>query len=268
MKILLIAGHGAGDPGATGNGYKEAELTRELVRLIHEALSDYEVDTTIYNQGHNAFEEAKKGALNVRGYNYVFELHFNYYKEESAHGSEIFVTNTEEGTSVELGIMDNLKKYFTLRGDKGVNRENFLVIQTAKLQGVSSALLEVCFISNKNDMKVYKENKNDIAEEIALGIATGFGLKRKPTKKENTNVAVVKFLAEDGIEYYLNVYQADTLEKLDAEGRYNYKLTIGTTGARNCFTSWNKSDKVATGAIKGTKAKDSKILVRKVATVK
>ena len=28
---LLIAGHGQGDPGAVGNGYKEADLTREFV---------------------------------------------------------------------------------------------------------------------------------------------------------------------------------------------------------------------------------------------
>ena len=34
MKILLIAGHGAGDTGASGCGYKETNLTRELVNLI------------------------------------------------------------------------------------------------------------------------------------------------------------------------------------------------------------------------------------------
>ena len=38
MKILLISGHGAGDPGATGtyNGvkYKEADLTREVVSTL------------------------------------------------------------------------------------------------------------------------------------------------------------------------------------------------------------------------------------------
>lgn len=265
MKILLIAGHGAGDPGALGNGYKEAELTRELVRLIHEALSMYEVDTTIYNQGHNAFKEAQKGALKFGNYDYILEVHFNAFSDASAHGTEIYVTHAEKGITVEQAIMDNLKRYFT---NRGVKRDDFLVIKTAKNQGISSALLETCFITNKNDMLVYQSNKDDIAEEIALGIATGFGLKKKPVKKPNTNTAVVKFLAEDGVEYYLNVYKDDKLEKLDAEGRYNYKLTIGTTGARNCFTSWNKTDKVATGTIRGTKAKDSKILVRKVATVR
>ena len=41
MKILLIAGHGAGDPGASGCGYKEANLTRELVNLIAPNLRKY-----------------------------------------------------------------------------------------------------------------------------------------------------------------------------------------------------------------------------------
>ena len=31
MNVLLIAGHGNGDSGAIGNGYEEAELTREFV---------------------------------------------------------------------------------------------------------------------------------------------------------------------------------------------------------------------------------------------
>ena len=34
MKILLISGHGAGDVGAVGNGYREADLTREVVNLL------------------------------------------------------------------------------------------------------------------------------------------------------------------------------------------------------------------------------------------
>lgn len=267
-KLLLIAGHGAGDPGATGNGYKEADLTRELVALIESSLNIYEVDVDVYNTSKNAFKEAQKGALKFGDYDYLLEIHFNAYSDASAHGTEIFVTMAEKGIKVEQSIMNNMKRYFTLRDADGVKKTNFLVIQTAKNQGISSALLEVCFITNKNDMIVYTSNKQAIAEDIATGIATGFGLKRKPVKKENTNVAVVKYQTDDGVEYYLNVYKDDKLEKLDAEGRYNYKLTIGTTGARNCFATWNKNDKVATGVIKAQKKKGTKLLVRKVATVK
>ena len=54
MKILLIAGHGAGDPGASGCGYKEANLTRELVNLIAPNLRKY-ATVDVYNQNRSAF---------------------------------------------------------------------------------------------------------------------------------------------------------------------------------------------------------------------
>ena len=49
MKILLIAGHGAGDPGASGCGYREANLTRELVNLIAPKLRKYAI-VDVYNE--------------------------------------------------------------------------------------------------------------------------------------------------------------------------------------------------------------------------
>ena len=41
MRILLIPGHGDGDSGAVGTGYKEADLTREMVKLIASRLLRY-----------------------------------------------------------------------------------------------------------------------------------------------------------------------------------------------------------------------------------
>lgn len=265
MKILLIAGHGAGDPGASGCGYKEADLTRELVPLIKSALASYDVNVGIYDMAKNAFKEAQKGTLKLNKYDYLLEVHFNAFDDPTAHGTEIFVTTSEGGIGVEQAIMKNMKKYFTLRDADGVKKTNFLVIKTAKSQGISSALIEVCFITNKNDMIVYQASKSQIAKDIALGIATGFGL--KPKEKGNTNVAVVEYQVNDS-RYYLNVYASDKLEKVDAEGRYNYKLTVGTDGARNLFTAWDDKKLVASGSNKGSKKKGSKLLVRKVAIIK
>lgn len=264
MKILLIAGHGAGDSGAVGNGYKEADLTRELVSLIEKELSEYRVSIDVYDTSRNAFYDAQKGALMVGNYDYALEVHFNA-ASATAHGTEIFVVNEESSIDVEKNIMKAMKPYFTLRDSDGVKRTNFLVITTLFNQGISAGLLETCFITNANDMKVYQAHKKDIARDIAVSLATSFKLEK--VKKVNKNIAVVKYMASDKKEYYLNVYEQDTLKSTGAEGYYNMFLIIGTDGARNCFTSWDKVDKVATGTCKGSKKKGKKLVVKKVATV-
>ena len=190
MNILLISGHGAGDPGAQGCGYKEADLTRELTKLIAADLKGYQkVNVYRYPESRNAYKDVSASQLNnvlkqnfpgVK-FDYVFEVHFNAFNGK-AYGTEIFVTFAEKEISVEQEVMKNMKKYFTLRDDQspkdGVKRSNFLVIHTFKNKGVSSALLETCFIDNKEDMKTYNANKKKISADIAAGIAAGFGLKK------------------------------------------------------------------------------------------
>ncbi|MFI3251877.1 MAG: N-acetylmuramoyl-L-alanine amidase [bacterium] len=179
MKILLIAGHGAGDPGATGNGYKEHDLTVELTSLIKKEL-DSKAEVTIRDTSKNAFTDLKNGSFSAKGYDYLFEVHFNAFNG-SAFGTEIFVTSSEKTIGVETKVMDELGKYFKVRG---VKVTDFDVIAYAKKQGVSSALLETCFIDNKEDITIYQENKVDISKSIAKAIIEGFGLETVETPKE------------------------------------------------------------------------------------
>lgn len=185
MKILLIAGHGAGDSGAVGNGYKEADLTREGVRLLKSRLEKY-ADVDIADTAVNWY--ASRNKLNARGYDYALEIHFNagvgdYSGNSKTTGTEIFVTEAENGVTVEENIVNNIS-VLGLK-NRGVKRKNWAVIQTIKNQGVSAALLEVCFIDDKDDMTIYASRKNDIADAITNGIVKGFGLtsETKPTNK-------------------------------------------------------------------------------------
>ena len=164
MKILLIAGHGAGDPGASGCGYKEANLTRELVNLIAPNLRKY-ATVDVYNENRSAFYDVQNGTFKIGSYDYVLEVHFNAFNG-SGHGTEIFVTDSEQYTDVEQSIMNKLGKHFVKRGGSGVKTTNWLVIYTCKCLGISSALLETCFIDNKADMAEYQANKESIAQEI------------------------------------------------------------------------------------------------------
>lgn len=187
MNILLMNGHGGNpyDSGATGNGYKEAVLTRELADLVEAKLKKY-ATVKRYPKDRNAFADVQAGTFashvpgGIKNIDYAFEIHFNAFGS-GAHGSECYVTSAESGITVEQAIMKNMSKFFTLRDNDsifdGVKRTNFAVIQTCKNYGVSGALLETCFIDNADDIAVYQRNKDAIADAIVDGIAEGFGLK-------------------------------------------------------------------------------------------
>ena len=173
MKILLIAGHGDGDPGAGGNGFYEADLTREVVTLLAPKLGEI-CDVTVADKNRNWYEYLGKHSYNFKDYDYVLEVHFN---SGGGTGSEIFVTTSESDTGVEAAIMRQLCAAADYR-NRGVKRTNFRVISRVKSQGVSSALLEVCFIDSAADIHTYTHKKNELIDAIVNGIAEGFGLKR------------------------------------------------------------------------------------------
>lgn len=183
MKILLIAGHGNGDSGAVGCGYKEADLTREVVNLVKPKLATY-ATVEIADTSKNWFNN--KTNLPLNGVDYVLEIHFNACVNDTkgngvTTGTEIYVTTSEKGTTVEQAIVKNISA-LGLK-NRGVKRKNWAVINYIKSRGISSALLETCFIDDADDMKIYKAKKDQIAEAITNGIVAGFGLKKKEVKK-------------------------------------------------------------------------------------
>ncbi len=175
MKILLISGHGAGDPGAIGtcNGvtYREADLTREVVSALAAALKGY-ADVTVYDQSRNAYTDYKNGTLNSRAnfqnFDFVLEIHFNAWQVDRGDGKnkgvEIFAKG---GSEIEGNIVKNISALgFT---NRGVKSNSFAVINTARSKGTRAALLEVCFIDDADDMKLYLAKKNDIIKAITKG---------------------------------------------------------------------------------------------------
>lgn len=216
MKILLIAGHGESDSGAVANGYIEAELTREVVRKLKPQLNKY-ADVTIADTGKNWYTYKNRVSLNFALYGYVLEIHFNAAVNDTkgngrTTGTEIYITTSEKTHGVETEIVKGLSAIGF--ANRGVKRKNFSVIARAKNQGVSSALLEVCFIDDLDDMLLYQSKKDSVIKAIANGIIKGFGL----TAKEPDYVSILKEkigLEDSTIEYLQNYkYGAELIRKI------------------------------------------------------
>lgn len=185
MKLLLISGHGAGDPGATssigGVAYRESDQTRRVTAALQAALTAY-CDVTVYPTDRNAFEDHKKGTLaavaQFSRYDYVLEIHFNAIKAGAADGKtkgvECYVTTTEEKTDVEEAVCAAVAACGLT--NRGVRRKNWSVISDAWRAGVSAALLEVCFIDDPDDMAVYTAKFQAIVDAIASAIIDIFHL--------------------------------------------------------------------------------------------
>lgn len=258
MKILLIAGHGAGDPGACGYGV-EATETRRVVNMLKSQFGGYEVSVDIYPIDRNAYADIGNDTLQVNfaNYDYVLEIHFNSASNESATGVEVWVTPIESGITVEQAIVNKVSELGY--ANRGVKREDFRVIRTAKNRGVSSALVETCFISNKNDMSRYNSNFINVCKAIVEGVAEEFGLSKKsgyiepvqppttPTEKTTVNYYVKtsegkQLGAFNVLEYAKNMANSNKAIVYDKNGNvvksYVPEVGLGYLNLNPHMSSW------------------------------
>lgn len=179
MKILLVSGHKPGYNASALTGVNEGDLNVELVKLLKPRLSKY-ADVETYPYDRDMYEDNKAGNLrvNLKNYNYVFEVHFNGFNNV-AHGTGIYLDQKYKGgISVEQAVLRNIVALgFT---NRGITRRNDLLnMRTCFNLNVDYALLETCFFDNVEDMALYKQKKTQVADAITKGIADAFGLTAK-----------------------------------------------------------------------------------------
>ncbi len=204
MKILLIAGHGGTpyDSGAVGCGYTEAVETRRMADALAPLLKARGFEVAMYDQSKDAYKVVTQGgSLPLSGIGYVMELHLNSAANDPkgdgrTTGTEIYVHENEKGVTVEQAI---LRRVCALGfRSRGVKRSTGLaVLKHVKARGVSHALIETCFIDDKDDMALYGRQFDAIARAIADGVAEGFGMEvpAVETKEEGESMTQAEFEA-------------------------------------------------------------------------
>ena len=228
MKILLICGHGANDPGACSPYGIERDETRKVGNKLAELLKPY-MEVVMYPQSHNAYDDVYNGAfaVSLSGVDYVFEIHFNS-ASANARGTEVWVTPMEGSIAVEQKIVNNLANVGFV--NRGVKREQFAVISHCKNRGVSSALVETCFISNQSDMITYRAKFGAICSSMAKGIVEGFGMSYKENTTVKRSETKVDYKGENDMfnsEWYTYRYKDVADSKKYKDNPYQHYLDFG-----------------------------------------
>ena len=170
--------------------YDEAVLVREFVTLLAKELySKYQINTITDKDDWSLVDTIKFAASKAKVEELIIDIHFNAAGNPKATGTEVLVPKTfksEKDKKKEMTLGAEIAKVIgeTLgiptrggvkTGYPGVKYSNESQHSSIgildKLIWGTNLLIEICFISNPDEMKKYTERKELLAKKIAKVIA-------------------------------------------------------------------------------------------------
>ena len=138
-------------------------------------------------------------------------LHANASSNASARGTETYHASNASAASKNFAkvlnneIVKTMKELDPASKDRGVKTENFTVIYKASMPSI---LIEYAFYTNKDDLKILKNNRSELVEATVKAICQFFGIEYKKEITTNTNklynVCIGAYIDKDNADKILN----------------------------------------------------------------
>lgn len=167
--VVLDAGHGGSNPGATYNGRQEKDDTLALALAIGQILEANGIDV-YYTRTTDIYEAPQRKAMEGNAVNadYFVSLHRNSSPYPNQYtGVETLVYN-RYGEAARLAGNINARLEDVGFANQGVNeRTNLVVLNQTEMPAV---LVEVGFINTDADNRLLDQRFQEVAQAIADGI--------------------------------------------------------------------------------------------------
>lgn len=167
--VVIDAGHGGSDFGATYNGRKEKDDNLNLALAVGDILKQNGVNvyftrtSDVYN---TPYEKAVMG--NNSGADFFVSIHRNSVPENNTSTGVETLVYDDSGVKAEMARNINANLAALGFGNRGViERPNLVVLRRTKMPAV---LVEAGFINNDKDNELFDTKFNEIAQAIADGI--------------------------------------------------------------------------------------------------
>ncbi|WP_218944394.1 N-acetylmuramoyl-L-alanine amidase [Bacillus cereus] len=185
MKLWIIAGHGAGDSGAVGNGYKEADVVRQLANRM-KALGGSNVE--VLDTSRNWYADNGISKLSIPRGEQLIELHLDS-ATASARGGHVVIQQGLAADKYDTALANYIKSVFAERAEIIKARGDLANPQRALDRNISYRLLEVCFITNTGDISYLMSNMDKVAAGILNAFNIQSGNSTSTPNKTNEQIA-------------------------------------------------------------------------------
>ncbi|QGH34112.1 N-acetylmuramoyl-L-alanine amidase [Gracilibacillus salitolerans] len=192
VKIYIDPGHGGTDPGATGNGLREKDLTLAISKKIKNKLNQYQGVSVRLSRANDKTLSLKQRSndANKWGADYLISVHIN---AGGGTGYEDFIYNglsNSSSTAKKRDVMHQAIIDQVHLPNRGKKKANFHMVRESNMPAI---LTENGFIDTVNDASRLRKDSflDDIAQGHVNGLIKIFNLKKK-VKAKDPNAVIAK----------------------------------------------------------------------------
>lgn len=206
MRLWVCCGHGAGDSGAVGHGFTEAERVRALGTRIKQLGGD---GVVLMDQSRNWYADHGFDTVQVPQGDAVVELHMDS-GAAGARGGHVIYKAGLSPDAYDRAMADAISGIFPGRAQTLVGRTDLRNCNVCSRRGINYRLVEHGFISDAGDVETF----NARVDEIARAYLVIFGISHKVPEvpKEDTD------MTNEQAEMLRKVYD-QTFSTYDPTGR-------------------------------------------------
>lgn len=187
MKLWVCCGHGAGDSGAVGGGYTEAERVRVLGARIKALGGD---SVVLMDTAKNWYASRGFDTVNIPRGDAVVELHMDS-AGAGARGAHVIYNARYKPDAYDSALASKVSALFPGRANKLSARSDLRNCNICANRGINYRLVENGFISDATDRNIFNSNIDKLAK-IYLDV---FGIKYETEEPDMTD-AQAKQLSE------------------------------------------------------------------------
>ena len=181
-KVVIDAGHGGDDPGASGNGIVEKELTLEISQYIHDRLDELGIENTLIRDSDETIEPNDRVNKIVSPYGSDSDVLVvsNHINAGGGEGAEIIyaLRNNDAFSrkiSDELESMGRVvRKYYQRRYPSDSSKDYYFIHRNTG--NTEAVIVEYGFLDNVDDANLLKKYWQDYAEAVVKAIANYLGV--------------------------------------------------------------------------------------------
>ena len=181
-KIVIDAGHGGNDPGASGNGMVEKDYTLKISKYLKDRFDDLGIPSKLTRSTDETLNESARVSRvkNAYGSGKNVIVLSNHLNAGGGDGAEVIYALRNDDVLAKKITEEfakegqNIRKYYQRRLPSNPSKDYYYIIRdTANNQ---SLLVEYAFIdSTGDDASLIKNNWEDLAEAVVRAVTSYVG---------------------------------------------------------------------------------------------